>query len=547
MKSFDYDVVVVGSGAGGGVAAGVLAEAGKRVLLLERGNEIGPDTSPDHLRNHRLSLYGHNTGPEIEGNPRVIIGLDGVRTLVRPHEGGYHNNASCIGGGTRVYGAQAWRFMPQDFRMASLYGVPEGSSLADWPISYEDLAPHYDLAEWEIGVCGDGAAHPMAGARSRDYPMPGIHGGHQRATLEAGAKKLGWTTGPAPLAINSLDWGGRPACVRCGYCVGFACPSESKNGTHNTLIPRALASGGCTLESSAICERIDTDAIGDVTGVTYLRTTSSGIERRTVTSRAVVAACGAIESARLLINSSSALHPAGLGNRYDQVGRHLQGHCYPMTHGLFEEVASDVEGPGVSISTCEHNHGTPGIIGGAMLADEFVVLPIIAWRVSLPPDVPRWGAANKEWMRRNYRRVLRVTGPVQEIPSPDARVRVDTFVKDRYGIPVAHLSGAKHPETLRTAEHIRKKAEEWLLASGAMRVWGQPSMLHLSGGQHQAGTCRMGNDPSTSVTDGWGRVHDFPNLWVADASLHVTNGGFNPVLTIYALAFRAAERLAASL
>src|SRR5438046_1363643 len=133
MSAQKYDVIVVGAGAGGGVAACVLAEAGKRVLLIERGRHLSfEDVGRDHLRNQRLSLYGHNAGPDIDGNPRVLIDVHGDRHVVRPFETGYHANAACVGSGTRVYGAQSWRFMPEDFRMASQYGVPEGSSLADW-------------------------------------------------------------------------------------------------------------------------------------------------------------------------------------------------------------------------------------------------------------------------------------------------------------------------------------------------------------------------------------------------------------------------------
>ena len=146
-----YDVIVVGSGAAGGIVACDLAEAGKHVLLLERGRELSfADVGRDHLRNQRLAIYGHNAGPDLNGNPRVFVDPEGRSRIVRPHELDYHNNAACVGGGTRVYGAQAWRFHPDDFRMATRYGIPRGSSLADWPITYETLEPYYERAEWEL-------------------------------------------------------------------------------------------------------------------------------------------------------------------------------------------------------------------------------------------------------------------------------------------------------------------------------------------------------------------------------------------------------------
>jgi choline dehydrogenase-like flavoprotein len=178
-----------------------------------------------------------------------------------------------------------------------------------------------------------------------------------------------------------------------------------------------------------------------------------------------------------------------------------------------------------------------------MLANDFVKLPVIFWRSSLPPDVPRWGLANKHAMRELYLRGIDVRGPVQEIPSPDSRVTLDPTVRDAFGLPVARLSGTTHPETVRTAEFIRQRAEEWLRASGAERVWSWPAVRKFSAGQHQAGTCRMSADPRDGVTDAWGRVHGHDNLFLCDGSLHVTNGGFNPALTIMALAFRTAAHV----
>jgi choline dehydrogenase-like flavoprotein len=310
-------------------------------------------------------------------------------------------------------------------------------------------------------------------------------------------------------------------------------------------VPRALRTGRCELVTEAQVERIDPKSAGRSAGITYF--TRDG-QRHRATARAVVASCGAIESARLLLNSPTDAHPRGLGNDHDLVGRNLQGHYYPSAFGLFDEPVYDGIGPGVSVATCDFNHGNPGgIVGGAMLANDFIMVPIIFQKWAWPPDVPRWGLAAKRWMRDNFRRVFDVKGPVQEIPNPDSRVTVDPTVRDRFGIPVVRLSGEVHPETIRTATFVRDRAIDWVRASGAKQVWSRPVVPHLSGGQHQAGTCRMGTDPRTSVCDPFGRVHGTDDVFVIDGSLHVTNGGFNPVLTIMALAYRCAEHVARSI
>ena len=543
----DYDAIITGAGASGCIAAGVLAEAGWRVLLLERGKLLSnAEIGRDHLRNQRLSLYGHNVGPDVAGNPRVLVDLNGSERIVPPNNGAYSNNAATVGGGTRVYGGQAWRFLPEDFRMASKYGVPEGSSLADWPITYEEMEPSYARAEWEVGVCGEHEGNRYQGPRKRAYPLPPIPLNATGRALRRGAETLGWSVFTPPQLINSVPYLGRAACVQCKYCVGFYCPSNAKNGTWNTLLPRALAAGNCELVTGAMVERIDTNVQGDVIGATYFVEENGSIRRVSATTKHVVCASGAIETARLLLNSASEKHPAGLGNQNDLVGRNLQGHYYPGATGLLEESVYDGVGPGVTTATCRFSHDNPGIIGGGMLTDDYIQLPILFWRNQLAPGTPRWGAENKRYMRENYARTLHVMGPLHEIPSPDARAAIDPAVRDRFGIPVARLSGATHPETVRTHDYMSERAEEWVRASGAVKTWRHQAGLSLSGGQHQAGTCRMGTDPQTSVTDKWGRVHAHDNLHIVDASLHVTNGGFNPVLTIMALAFRVSGNLAAS-
>ncbi|MEO6395661.1 MAG: GMC family oxidoreductase [Devosia sp.] len=543
--STEFDAIIVGAGAGGGVAAAILTEAGKSVLLIERGVERSYSDSGwrDHLRNQRLAAYGQNTGPD-DGQPRVAVMLDGTERVVPPYNEHYHNNAAAVGGGTLVYGMEAWRFHPDDFRMASRYGVPDGSSLADWPIGYDELAPWYERVEWEIGVAGQSGADVHAGRRDKPYPMPPFGDAAGARALRRGAAQLGIDTFPLPLLVNSVPYNARPACIACGSCVGFPCPVDAKNGTQNTMIARAGATGRLTLVTGAMVRKVETDGAGKVTGVSL--TDAQGVTR-SVRAKAVVLSAGAIETARLLLNSASAREPKGLGNASDHVGRHLQGHVYPSAFGLFDEEVHNSEGPGASIATTTYNHGNPGIIGGSMLADDFNMLPIIFWKFALPPDLPRWGQAAKHFMREHFRHVLQVKGPVQEIPNAESRVTVSSSVRDRYDLAVARLSGAVHAETLRTAAFMFERAHDWVKAAGAKQIWGTPPNRRLSAGQHQAGTARMGSDRAHSVTDQWGRVWGHDNLFVADASLHPTNGGYNPVLTIMALAYRNATEIARSI
>ena len=537
MSLKHVNAVVIGSGAGGGVAAKELAEAGLEVVVLERGRWVTPDEErKDDLRNQRTTALGVPYGPDEEKEPRVFVDTQGHAEVVWPADGAYQNNAACVGGGTLSYGAMAWRYMAQDFRMKSLYGAPAGSTLEDWPITYDDLEPFYEKAEWEIGVSGDQSNDPFKAPRRRPLPMPPLPDSRETQLMKPAAQRLGWHPFYIPMLRNTVPYNGRAGCMRCRWCCGFACECDAKCGTQNTVIPTALATGHCELRTRSIVAGILLDSKGRARAVEYF---DEHDRRQTQTTDLVVVSGGAIESARLLLNSKCDRFPQGLGNRFDWVGRNLQGHAYSGALGLFDQDVYDDLGPGAQIAICDFNHGNPGLTGGMMLANEFQRLPYQFTSVG-PPGLPRWGKAHKDFMRTWFRRSILIMGPSQEMPVFASRVQVDPRVRDYWGIPVARLSGLDHPYNIELCRFASDKAELWLKEAGAIRtVRRQKAQQWLSAGQHQAGTCRMGNDPQTSVVDKHCKLHDVDNVFVIDASVHVTNGGFNPVLTIMAIAYYA--------
>ena len=534
------NAVIVGAGAGGGIVAKDLAQAGLSVVLLERGKwYTAYDCRKDDLRNQRTTVLGNGFGPDDARNPRVLIDENGRERVLLASEPGYNNNAACVGGGTQSYGAMAWRYLVKDFRMRSTYGAVQGSTLDDWPLGYDDLEPYYEKAEWEIGVSGDDSNNIFKGPRKKPLPMPPLPRNRECQLLAPAAQKLGYHPFDIPMARNSVPYNGRPGCMRCRWCVGFVCELNAKCGTQNTVIPIALATKNCELRTDCMVKEILTDARGRATGVAYFDAADRLNEQP---ADIVIVSGAAVESARLLLNSKSKMHPGGIGNSNDWVGRNLQGHTYPRAVGLFPFDTYDDVGPGAGVAICDFNHGNPGLTGGAMLANEFIRLPY-QFVNYVPPKTPRWGPAHKDFIRQWYKRCMAVMGPVQEMPMFEARVQADPKVKDYWGIPVARMSGRKHPHTLEIAAYVVKKAEGWLKQAGAVETWTIVPGPSLSGGQHQAGTCRMGNDPKTSVVNKYCQVHDTDNVFVIDGSVHVTNGGFNPVLTIMAISYMASEHL----
>ena len=542
MGNKHVNAIVVGAGAGGGIVAKELSVSGLSVVLFERGGwATYDDTDTDELISQRTTVLGNAYGPDDLRYRRVIANADGSSKIVLPSEGGYNNVAACVGSGTVSYGAMAWRYMQEDFKLKTIYGPVEGSTLEDWPITYEELEPCYEKAEWEIGVSGDDTQNPFAPPRRKPHPMPPFSHNNEAKLLYDAAKRLGYHPFPIPMLRNSVPYGGRPACIRMRTCVGFACPVNAKCGSHNTVIPTAIQTGNCELRINSVVSEINVNDQGKITGVTYFDEQN---RKQTQTADMVIVSASATETARLLLNTKSRFFPNGIGNENDWVGRNLQGHAYTGARGIFAEDIYDDLGPGASVAICDFSHHNPGIMGGGMLCNEFIRMPYIFTGVR-PSGEASWGKKHKEFQRINFKRVGQVQGPYQEIPKFESRVEVDPDVKDFWGIPVVRLSGSRHEKDIEGCKLMSEKAELWLKEAGAVFTWQNVGGgKGLSGGQHQAGTCRMGNDPKTSVTDKYGRIHAVPNLFVADGSLHVNNGGFNPALTIMALGYRVGGYIA---
>ncbi|HEY5223242.1 MAG TPA: GMC oxidoreductase [Microbacteriaceae bacterium] len=530
-----YDAIVIGSGPGGGVAADTLTKAGKTVLLIERALPL-PNAAlrGDHLHGKRNAVYWPSAGPGL-GHPRLAY-LPGGEDRVIDGTGDaslYGLNAMVFGGGTRLWQGMAWRFLPEDFEMKSRYGNPDGASLADWPIGYDDLEPYYTRAEWELGVSGTEGGLTSRTPRSAGYPMPPMPSEPTRERLGAAAESLGWGWGPIPLAINSVPHDGRPACVLCPQCVGHACPVNAKNGSNNTFIPRAVATGLCDVLYDA--EVIQVRDGVNIAGVTIMASASGAPVELNVNADVVVVSAGAVETPRLLLAS-------GIGN--DELGRHLHDHRFVTMLGTMDEAVKQYIGPGHSVATLDHVHGRSIPWGGGVIVDLMSLLPLTSASEPSMPGVPLWGAGHKEWMRGDRSHAFGVFGIGQEIPMASSRVTLADGLHDRWGKPVAALRKDVHWASVEVEEGMATQGAAWLSAAGARDIRRQLGTATASAaGEHSSGTARMGTSPETSATDAYGRVHGTKRVVVCDASLHPTNGSVNPTLTIVANAMRVSDHL----
>jgi gluconate 2-dehydrogenase alpha chain len=551
------DVVIVGLGAAGGVAALPFARAGLHVIGLEAGTWLTPeDFAPDELRNN------------VRGWPQAVQKANREVPTHRPSASSpysprpaIHPMMNAVGGTTLHYWAQSWRLNPWDFKVVSetrrRYGasrIPAGSTVEDWPFGLEELEPYYDIVEHELGVSGkagniggriDRRGNIFEGARRREYPMPPLRGTGFTDMMAAAARTLGWHAFPGPAAVTSGQYDGRPGCAYHGYCNRGGCHIRAKGSTAVTTIPKAQQTKRFDVVTEATATSIEVDQRGRARGVTYVKGGTEYFQPADV----VLLASYVYENVRLLLLSRSRAFPNGLSNNHRQVGKHYFSHNQgaPVTalfpHDLNNWYGLPAQGVAVDDWADDNfDHASLDFIGGGNLWVYSDRRPISAASMTTFGRVPRWGPAWKAFVRQNADRWNTAYLQKTTLPYEDNYLDLDPEVRDPLGFPVTRITAGYKGNERKLALFIQDKMAEWFMAAGAIAVERTP-IGTMGPTTHAYGGTRMGDNPETNVVNRWGMSHEVPNLGVLGASVMGTSGARNPTLTAQALAWRTADYL----
>jgi gluconate 2-dehydrogenase alpha chain len=543
------DVVLVGMGAMGSVVAPVLTRAGLRVV----GFEAGPwrtkhDFLPDELGSTYYCRGG--MGPKFLSETPRWRRNEGEPSREATFSLGRMMNG--VGGSVIHWGGALRRCHPHHFEylthVRERFGeerLPEGHTLADWPVSYDDLEPYYTWVEYLIGVAGN-EDNPFV-PRSKPYPLPPLRPFRTSEIFCRAAKEMGLHPYPTPVAVNSEPYNGYPATTYCAWSGGFGPFNDERWHPGLTSVPEALATGNLDLRTHCRVVRILTDGDGRARGVEYVD--ANGIVR--VQEARTVILCGyTFENVRLMLLSGDARHPAGPGNDAGQLGRHFMTKMWADVYGFFPEMVFNKHtGPAAQMWSlddfiaADFDSAAHGFIGGATPNIENQLLPIQISREGLPPDVPGWGKEYKDHLRE-WQHVCAVRLQPESLSYTTDFLDLDPRHRDRsgLGIPLVRITCDLRENERRLAEWAEGKGEEILKHMGATKTWRGPRFRGVCS-SHDLGGCRMGEDPTSSVVDPDLRVHDTPGLYVFGGAVFPTCPGVNPTLTMWALCYRAAGRL----
>jgi len=575
IKSPDYDICIVGSGAGASPVAYTLAKAGAKVLVLEKG----PWLTEKNFFKDELAISIHDAyNPKLEDEQHVI------EEEVQDEEGNKFWqgektsdsgwswwNGSVVGGSSNFMSGYFHRLKPIDFRLKTEFGAINGANIADWPISYNELEPFYAMVEQKVGISGRVVEHPHQEPRSTDFPYPPIAELPMSSWIDKAATSIGYHAVPVPRAILSKPAMGRRSCEYSGYCSSYGCSTGAKGSGRAALLNHAVATGNCTIKPNSKVYKIATDDKGEISGIYYYDTTGN---KRSVTAQTYVVACQAVETSRLLLVSKGTKFPNGLANNSGQVGKNLlfSGGGTGSGDFIYDQLTKQqvnelkVVGPFINRALQDWYQIDDGTFAGANHNGQakggtidflFHQNPIARasgtqWGSfnlgkeegeEQGSDKLLWGEELKQSIKHEFTsyKTLRFEVFNDWLPTDDCFVTLDDEVTDQWGDPVAKVRIGYHEHDLEVGAYLAEKAEKLLVALGANNisssVSGYPSTNLMAGG------CRFGDDPKTSVLNKNCQAHEVDNLYVTDGSFMPTGGSVPYTFTIYANAFRVAEHI----
>jgi gluconate 2-dehydrogenase alpha chain len=550
------DVCIVGVGGMGGIIAKELASAGLKVVGFERGP--APKKADYAPRDSIRFLIRPEQLEWVRHEPTTTRKKAGQKTMLQ-----YRTSPlNVLGGALLHWTGQSSRYMPGDFKIYS-NEIESGSAeraradltgydIIDWPLSYDDLEPYYEKFEWEFGVSGQAGLNPFAGPRRRGFPLPPLRHSAKMQLFAEACTKLGYHPYDTAAGIASQPYkpaapfdtriDARPACVYCGHCNFYGCHVHAKSASLYITIPVAVKTGNFELKTNSKVCRINSDAGGQVTGVSYFDADGREHEQR---ARVVILSAFIFEHARLLLLSKtdSGKFAKGLANSSGYVGRNILAHGDVRAMGAFDDfIINGYIGPGSAAMRIDDFNGNNfdhtglGFIRGGTIGTSGDGTPVTRVDV-LPPDVPTWGREFKEFYQRYYNRIMDLNMQPETLPHKANRIDLDPRARDRWGLPLPRVTFDFHQNEHRLQKYLAGVGDRIMRATGASKVWteekGRPNRW--------AGGTRMGANPKNSVVNQNCQTHDIANLFVVGASVFPTMAGYPPTATVAALSYRTSE------
>ena len=528
-RRIEADIAIVGSGITAVLMAAKLAESTKAsITILEAGGDTTPFAERTKARQRFL---------DYNESPWKADHLDDQNAVGTAY--GFSPDMH-VGGLAMHWGGVTPRYSPDDFKLKSMHGVFE-----DWPISYEDLDPFFQEAEERMGIAGE-QGPPAIDPRGKPFPLPALPLSHNLQQLRAWTEKAGIAMWSQPSAKNSQPYDGRAMCQRCDSCYPV-CPTGAKYSPEFTL-DKLVASKRVTLNTHVLVRRVIADAkTGRITHLTGNSTMADG-EEVEVHAKQFVLGGGFAWTAHLLLLSTSTAFPNGVANRSGHVGKYLAGH---------RNINAHIELPLTLYPGMNGQH--------SLVSKQFMRVPRSArylrhdlrvWESSVGRDA-RWrddhgnvllgSALLGDWKERAKKGAARVRAYYDVLPDKASELTLDAGTKNRFGDPMPRMTFRDHPTSAALKGHSEasiKALFERMATTGGGRVINMDASANDIGQEHPGGGCRMGDNPATSVVDGWGRAHDHPNLWIGGAPTNVTASCCNGTLTFAALGLRTAAGVA---